>query len=359
MSTESLPVIFYRYGPSAFTQKIDMIMTLKNLQHYRVNVQPWLPRPEITQLLGITYRRIPLLAIGNDVYCDTSIIVPELERRFPASNGYGTIYPGNKSSGLDDSNLFRLFAQFYSEPTFMSLASGLWKWDTLPEELVKDRELEINREELLAQRGVSRSNYNSHLVSSSKIFPTIDVTNYVTPNGNDHQFLLDQQLGDGREWLFNTEGPSLADISVYFFFTWMKNFPAAQGLVDPSVFPHLFNWKNRLSELIEDEKGKQHPPIVITGEQGADMIVSAPHEPSSVVGFDASEAGLLGIKESDMVSIAPVDTGINYPTIGKLVALSKSEMVIQVSGTKGSLRCHFPRLGFSIKLAPESVKNKL
>lgn len=34
--------------------------------------------------MGITYRRIPLLAIGNDVYCDTHLILRELERRFPA-----------------------------------------------------------------------------------------------------------------------------------------------------------------------------------------------------------------------------------------------------------------------------------
>ena len=30
-----------------------------------------MPRPEITDELGVNYRRIPLLAIGNDVYIDT------------------------------------------------------------------------------------------------------------------------------------------------------------------------------------------------------------------------------------------------------------------------------------------------
>lgn len=33
-----------------------------------------LPRPEITDLLGLNYRRIPVLAIGNDVYCDTRFL---------------------------------------------------------------------------------------------------------------------------------------------------------------------------------------------------------------------------------------------------------------------------------------------
>lgn len=43
---------------------------------------PILPRPDLASL-GIKYRRIPLLSIGNDVYCDTYLILRELERRFP------------------------------------------------------------------------------------------------------------------------------------------------------------------------------------------------------------------------------------------------------------------------------------
>ena len=52
-----------------------------------------LPRPEITDLLGIKYRRIPILAIGNDVYCDTRLIAPVLEREFSPQEGYGSLYP--------------------------------------------------------------------------------------------------------------------------------------------------------------------------------------------------------------------------------------------------------------------------
>jgi hypothetical protein len=35
-----------------------------------------LPRPEISGELGINYRRIPILAIGNDVYCDSKSVFP-------------------------------------------------------------------------------------------------------------------------------------------------------------------------------------------------------------------------------------------------------------------------------------------
>lgn len=41
-----------------------------------------LPRPDL-EALGITYRRIPIMAIGRDVYCDSSLIIDVLEERFP------------------------------------------------------------------------------------------------------------------------------------------------------------------------------------------------------------------------------------------------------------------------------------
>jgi len=41
-----------------------------------------MPRPDLA-LLGIKYRRIPLLSIGNEVFCDTSLIIRVLEEKFP------------------------------------------------------------------------------------------------------------------------------------------------------------------------------------------------------------------------------------------------------------------------------------
>lgn len=48
--------------------------------------------------------------------------------------------------------------------------------------------------------------------------------------------------------------------------------------------------------------------------------------------------------------------GRSYPTSGKLVGLNKVETVFEVQGSQGLLRCHFPRLGFTIR--PER-SNKL
>lgn len=97
-----------------------------------------LPRPELSDLLGISYRRIPLLAIGNDIYCDTGLISYILERRFPASEGYGTIFPRRKN-GLADTGMIKAFAKNYPEKALFPLAAGLLPWQKFGPAFLKDR----------------------------------------------------------------------------------------------------------------------------------------------------------------------------------------------------------------------------
>ena len=48
---------------------------------------------------------------------------------------------------------------------------------------------------------------------------------------------MEEQLADGREWLFDTETPSLADVSVHFIFSWVSIFRRVKDLFDPKTFP--------------------------------------------------------------------------------------------------------------------------
>jgi len=43
-----------------------------------------LPRPDLAAL-GVAHRRIPILAIGRDIYLDTRLILRKLEQLFPAT----------------------------------------------------------------------------------------------------------------------------------------------------------------------------------------------------------------------------------------------------------------------------------
>jgi glutathione S-transferase len=89
--------------------------------------------------MGITYRRIPILAIGRDVYADTSLIASTLERRYPASAGYGTLFPQRKDSGLSDTGMVKMLVMYYFDRTVFPLAALSMPFQKFPEAFVKDR----------------------------------------------------------------------------------------------------------------------------------------------------------------------------------------------------------------------------
>lgn len=100
----------------------------------------WIPpRPELSELLGITYRRIPILAIGNDVYCDSGLIASILERRFPAAEGYGSLFPPRRGTGKVDKMTAMIFSTYYMETVVFSAASDHLPYESLAPEFLKDR----------------------------------------------------------------------------------------------------------------------------------------------------------------------------------------------------------------------------
>lgn len=90
-STGNAPIVHYDYGTarlvldfagsltdsraefSPYGQKTKILLQAAGVPYERVNVSPVLPRQEL-ESLGITYRRIPVLSVGKDVYCDSSLI---------------------------------------------------------------------------------------------------------------------------------------------------------------------------------------------------------------------------------------------------------------------------------------------
>ncbi|KAG6814207.1 hypothetical protein H0H92_000884 [Tricholoma furcatifolium] len=297
------PVIIYRYDASPYSVKIDNLLILKKIPHQRVNasrtfvnllnaVSPVLPRPEITDLLGVTYRRIPLLAIGNDVYCDTSLIASVLEKRFPASEstGYGTIFPRLKHTPSADTGAIKMFSKQFEMSVFPS-AANLLHWEKLPKSFVEDRSLlfsaPIDVQAVVGLQGKSLTALSSQMS------------------------LLEEQLNDGREWLFDSELPSLADITVHFVLNWVRRvgIRPAKELFDVSKIPKTLSWLTRVSNHLQHERDNQVVAQVITGDRAAELIVSSTHEQEHVVGFDVQQAGRLGFKMNDRVEVTPDDSG--------------------------------------------------
>jgi len=78
-------IILFTYPESVYGRRVDWYLTLRGIPYTHCRVLSRLPRPALTAL-GVNYRRIPVLAIGRDVYCDTRLIIAKLEQLFPDGN---------------------------------------------------------------------------------------------------------------------------------------------------------------------------------------------------------------------------------------------------------------------------------
>ncbi|SJL02100.1 uncharacterized protein ARMOST_05424 [Armillaria ostoyae] len=331
--SEPPSVVIYRYNASPFSVKVDNVLLLKNVPHHKVNVASLLPRPEITELLGLGYRRIPVLAIGNDVY-SSSLICSTLERRFPAAKGYGTIFPPKKQGDSPDATLIKIYTKNYVDSVVFPLAPPLLPWEKFPEAFIKDRSSmmgPISVPAMAATRRRCLSLLSAHL----------------------------EQLRDGREWLFDTISPSLADIALHVVYSWVKSFqmPEAQALFDEQKISYVIKWLSRMTNHLDTLRTQFGVPR-LKGEEAARAISVSPHEPYDIVGFDAADGARLGFQPGDLVSIAPDDTATKFPAVGKLVGLNLEEFVIETEGKLGIIRCHFPRIGYTAS-RPKNSQSKL
>src|SRR5262245_24380365 len=75
-------VILHHYGESLFSEKIRRILAYKNIAWRSVEQPMIMPKPDRTPLTG-GYRRIPVMQIGADIYCDTACIARRLEQIQP------------------------------------------------------------------------------------------------------------------------------------------------------------------------------------------------------------------------------------------------------------------------------------
>ena len=146
-----------------------------------------LPRPTF-EALNVAYRRIPLLSIGKDVYCDTRLILRKLEARFPE----GKI----GSSDPDQRVIERLLERYTGDSGLFSRAATL-----LPAAVFADPEFVKDREQLSGRKGA----WDDKKLAAARPESVVHVRDAF-------ELLETTLLADGRDWVFKTQEPSLGDI---------------------------------------------------------------------------------------------------------------------------------------------------
>ncbi len=186
------PTILHHFDQSPFSEKIRLIFGFKGLSWASVRIPRIMPKPDLMPLTG-GYRRTPVMQIGADVYCDTQIIIREIERRFPSP----TLFPSGNGGVPWALGLWtdRTFFQNAVNLVFGTLGPKV------PAEFVEDRS---------RLRGASFD---------------IEKMRAAVPQMRDqvraHLGWIEAQLGDGRPWLLGDFG--LADVSAYMNVWYMRS----------------------------------------------------------------------------------------------------------------------------------------
>src|SRR5437762_167418 len=219
-------LILHHYDASPFSEKIRKIFGLKGLKWRAVEQPSIMPKPDLVPLTG-GYRRIPVLQIGADVYCDTQVIVRLLERLHPAP----TLYPGGSEGTCHAWNLWA------DRLLFLPLVAAVFAetWQFLPPEFIADRTRMVpgrNFGELPKLGPPAREQVRALLA------------------------IIEAQLADGGPYLLGTE-PSLADATCFQQVWFLRVAPQANAMVEE--FRRVSAWRDRVDALGHGERVEMPP----------------------------------------------------------------------------------------------------
>lgn len=292
-----------------------------------------LPRPDL-QALGIKYRRIPILSIGRDVYCDTRLILAELEKRF-ASSSYTPI------SSTQSDGIANLLDSFTGDGGVFGRAAQILPAD-LPAmndpTFLKDREDFMGRSWKKADTDRQRPEAMAHM---RKVFD-----------------VYESMLADGRDWIAGTEQASIADVKSVWVIDWMfelKSLP--EQYFSDKIYPKTYAWVQRWRSVLKAAKGKALKPVTIKGADAIKHICGA----SVTSDLTVDETDPFGLEEGTNVQVWPIESGFNHKDQGRLIGLTKDEVVIAVPTKVGEqeVYLHMPRWGFRIVKAKGGAGVKL
>ena len=77
-----MDLILHHYDASPFSEKVRIVFGMTGQAWSSVITPNMMPKPDLMPLTG-GYRKTPVMQIGADIYCDTQLIIRELERRYP------------------------------------------------------------------------------------------------------------------------------------------------------------------------------------------------------------------------------------------------------------------------------------
>ena len=297
-------LILHHYDLSPFSEKIRKILAHKNVPWRSVTQPMWLPRPHLTPMTG-AYRRIPVLQIGADIYCDTRLIARTIDARHPDP----PIYPRGLEAAADT------IAQWADRPMFAAAVPQVFTAlaAMMPPELIEDRRKmrpDLDPSVLLANVPGLRDELRAFVAS------------------------LERTLASGTFLLGSAF--SLADAAVYHLLWFVRNPPEMAAML--SHFPGVGRWMARVDAI---GPGRPEP---MAPEAALEIARAA--EPKTARREDPDDPG--GLAPGARVAVSSDDLPQDR-FVGTVHALAPDEIVIlREDPACGTIAQHFPRAGYRV-----------
>ncbi|KAI0528292.1 glutathione S-transferase [Xylaria bambusicola] len=349
-SPQNIPIVLYHYDLSPYAKRLRWYLNLRKIP-YSQCIQPRImPRPDLS-LLGVSYRRIPVLAIGKDVYLDTRLIIQKLETLFPPSAAHpgisGVAAGRPEHSALEDlisqrtieGDLFGSGVQCFPASRFASDAA-----------LLRDRtalftNADPTKDDDGGESAATPSPLSAEVMDKKRPAAVAVVRRWV-------RWLEEGLLADGRDWILDSNGhgagPSLADLEAIWVLMWVSAALPSDILESaPKVAAWLERFKGAVKAAAEDGPA-------LKGEEAAKLLLA-----SSFAEPEGEEVRQAGLVKGRPVKMWPTDYGSAHKDAGRLVAADDKEFVIESKGQLGSVRIHAPRYGFTISADEGNVASQL
>jgi glutathione S-transferase len=298
-------IILHHYPRSPFSEKVRLVFGLKGIDWRSVEIPVYPPKPDLMPLTG-GYRKTPVMQIGADIFCDTRIILREIDRLFPKPKLHGT-GGGALIAAWADSTLFI---------NAVGLVMGTYA-DRMPPALKEDRntftaglfDADRFKRELPAQRAAFRA----------------------------HTAGVEEALGDQRAFLTGP-APDIADFALYHALWFVRqNFKEPDFLADR---PATKAWYGRTEAFGHGTSSAM--------EATEALAIAKDAQPSPVETGSAED--MSGCRAGDAVVVSANDYGRD-PIAGELLAIDDMRIVLRRSDERvGTVHLHFPRIGFDVIL---------
>ncbi|KAK4144215.1 glutathione S-transferase U4 [Dichotomopilus funicola] len=378
------PVILYHYPYSPYARRVVWYLRLRGISYMQCLQPPTLPRPDLSTHLALAYRRIPLLAIGRDLYLDTRLILRKLEALWPGSptsqetppslpnTGHGQ--PLGAPPGTDALALQRLLSVLTTSTDLFFRAAALLPAETLP--LLRDPKFQRDRRDFFGGGGGSGSSTDGQdargvVMDDSSSSPSTgkeeDQTKTLEAAAtkaealreihNTMSFLEDTLLADGRPWILSSPPahPTLADIEAIWIIHWLLGLPGA--LYDPTYihrgrFPRVYVWVDRFQAAVT--RAKENVIVRdISGEEAGGFLKgqASYFEPEPTIDETDPLVKVYRLQRGTPIEVWPTDSGVRHRDHGRLVGIGSEEVVWE---TEAGVRVHAPRHGFRVGLWREA-----